>query len=225
MDASRVIFGRLGRFVSSHLRVRNPHPPATTGTAAATSAVASTALASTPAVSSTTGPYYFDAVPGAQDIIKHLVFFLGENELFILSSFNEVAAKKGKQVTISEWAQLGVALIPEDIPPVPNHARLKPHEFFVLIPKGISVNKLNKIECIKDSKDDYAKKATESFYWVAGAVEAKLPNQPCANPFIQTFAVTLIYEVRRGERKWGMNPSTTSNPWMEKKTLLKNRLI
>lgn len=220
MNVNHGIIGRLGRYVSSHLRTRTPPSAETTGTVAATSAVASTALASTPAISSTTGKYYFGAVPAAQNIMTHLVRFLGINELIILSSFNEVAAKMGKEEIVNEWAKLGVAIKPEDIPPVPNDARLMPNEYFVLIPKGISMNNLgSELTGIKgEIKEDWGKKATESFYWVVGSTVAVLPHQNRAK-VIESNAVTLIYEERTGERL------LRTNPLMEKTTLLSHRLI
>jgi hypothetical protein len=169
MDASQGIFRTVQSNREGVLPTQTPEAAATTGTATTTSAVASTALAATPAVPTRTSPYYFDAIPAANDIMTKLAPFVKEDGLVIISSLSEVAATKLKEAIIIEWAKLGVTVLPEDIPPVPDLSLLNPGEFLVLIPKGLKLNALaSRIKyCNPMVKDKYGEQAVETSYWVA----------------------------------------------------------
>jgi hypothetical protein len=228
MDASQDFFGSN----VSGLSTQTPQAAATTGaaaaaTAATTSAVASTALAASPAVPVATGPYYFDALDGAKDIIKHLSLFFGESGLVPLSSCSKVAEMMLKEAIINEWAKLGVTVLSENISPVPDLSLLNPGEFLVLIPKGLTLNALASRFRYSDKmvKEAYGKQAVGSSYWVAvpdkvleetrdlpfakqvEIMKDKCPGAQVAN-VLEICAAVLICHERTGKRMLSDDPPT-----------------
>jgi hypothetical protein len=223
MDASQGISGRVVSNASDLFPTQTPQAAAMTetvaaATAATTLAVASTALAASPAVPAPTGPYYFDANSGVNDIMTRLVLFLERHELMAFGLPSEVAATKLKEPFIIEWAKLGVTVLPEDIPPVPDLSLLNPGEFLVLIPKGLKLNDLeSNFHYFKpEVKEAYGEQAVESSYWVAVpdkvleetrdipfADQVKIMKDKCPGaevlPLLASIAGALIRKERTGK--------------------------